>query len=125
LTAEKLLAWGTKMLPKHLVDLAWIHREHPQLDHSHIRSLVVEKFVREKHEARYGQLGIRSVDDLFDRVLDDVRLDQAVPADWSSSIAEDLLFLPGERARVAETLTNGAFVRERSMSFAQSVRESA
>ncbi len=65
LAAEKLLGWCSKPLGKHLVDLAYLAREHAEhINHGNVADLVRQKFAKEKGAYRYRQAGIRSVSDL-------------------------------------------------------------
>jgi predicted nucleotidyltransferase component of viral defense system len=103
LAAEKLLGWCSKPLPKHLVDLAYLAREHHEhIDHDNVTRLVRSKFAKEKGARRYRDAGIRSTGDLVTafakpRKLNDLR------DDWQRFSTTELLFLPGERAERDDT----------------------
>lgn len=62
LAAEKILAWCTKRLAKHAVDLAYLARDHSALDRNKALDLTRQKFVIESHMPRYD--GIREFSDL-------------------------------------------------------------
>jgi predicted nucleotidyltransferase component of viral defense system len=104
LAAEKLLGWCSKDLPKHLVDLAYIAREHPaSIDHQLVARLVTEKFAHEGHRGRYRTLGIASVGQLPERFADRRRLDEVMHRRG----LEDLFFSLAEQQRAADqTLTS-------------------
>ena len=98
LAAEKLLGWCSKPLGKHLVDLAYLAREHgPDINHDNVAELVRQKFSREKGAYRYRQAGIRAVSDLAGAFTKSSKLAE-LRRDWERFANSELLFLPGERA---------------------------
>lgn len=65
LSAEKVLGWCSKGLPKHLTDLAYIARDQSFfVDHERVADLINQKFETERHAKRYRDLGIRRLSDL-------------------------------------------------------------
>ncbi len=98
LAAEKLLGWCGKPLPKHLVDLAYLAREHAEcIDHAEVARLVTRKFAGEKGAYRYREAGIRSTADLARAFTRNDKL-RELRQDWQRFSTQELLFLPGERA---------------------------
>jgi hypothetical protein len=98
LAAEKLLGWCSKPLPKHLVDLAYLAREHHEhISHENVASLVVEKFRKEKSARRYRDAGISSPADLVAAFIKPARL-RELRNEWTRFSSTELLFLPGELA---------------------------
>jgi len=121
LAAEKLLGWCSKDLPKHLVDLAYIAREHPtEIDHELVARLVAEKFAHEGRRGRYRELGITGVGQLPGRFTDRRRLDEVVHGRGLS----DLFFALAEQRRDAEqTLTSTANIQRLALNFWESTLE--
>jgi predicted nucleotidyltransferase component of viral defense system len=120
LAAEKLLGWCSKPLPKHLVDLAYLAREHYEfIDHETVAQLVTRKFSGEKGARRYRDAAIRSPRDLatsfgHPNKLKDLR------HDWERFSTTELLFLPGELREPAElTLTKVENVERQAIEFWQ------
>jgi predicted nucleotidyltransferase component of viral defense system len=97
LTAEKILAWASKDLSKHFIDLAYIAREHAdRLDLDHIRALVHEKFAAERHQHRYR--ATPTMQDLTRRFSDPDRV-ELIRRRWDEAIGTTILFLPSEDDR--------------------------
>jgi len=101
LAAEKLLGWCGKPLSKHLVDLAYLAREHHEhIDRENVAKLVVQKFEKEKAARRYRDAGIGSPRDLRSAFVRDEKL-KGLREDWERFATTELLFLPGELAEDA------------------------
>jgi Nucleotidyl transferase AbiEii toxin, Type IV TA system len=107
LAAEKTLAWCSKPLSKHFVDLAYLAREHhEQIDREKVANLVRRKFKAEGRSRRYPALGIRRPGDLGE--------------DWERIIGAELLFLPSESDKPPEqTLTDPSNVERICLDFWQ------
>jgi predicted nucleotidyltransferase component of viral defense system len=102
LAAEKLLGWCSKPLPKHLVDLAYLAREHREyIDHEAVASLAIRKFEHEKRAARYRDAGISRVADLVAVFASPAKL-RDFRADWERFASTELLVLPDEHAQFEE-----------------------
>lgn len=98
LAAEKVLGWCGKPLPKHLVDLAYLAREHHEhVDHEKVASLITRKFEQERGARRYRDAGIRSTADLAAVFAKPDKL-RELRVDWDRFSTTELLFLPGELA---------------------------
>ena len=121
LAAEKLLGWCSKDLPKHLVDLAYIAREHPaEIDHALVARLVAQKFAHEGGRGRYRELGITGVAHLPGRFTDRRRLEKVV---HGRGLA-DLFFALAEQQRPAEqTLTSTTNIERLALDFWESTLE--
>jgi len=121
LAAEKLLGWCSKDLAKHLVDLAYIAREHPAaIDHELVARLVTKKFAHEGRRGRYRALGITRVTQLPGCFTDPRRLDEVMHRQGLN----DLFFALAERQRPEEeTLTNTANIERLALSFWKSTLE--
>ncbi len=121
LAAEKLLGWCSKDLPKHLVDLAYIAREHPaEIDHELVAHLVAQKFAHEGGRGRYRELGITGVAQLPGRFTDRRRLDEVMHGRGLG----DLFFALAEQRRAAEqTLTSTANIERLALGFWESTLE--
>lgn len=99
LAAEKLLAWCGKPLPKHLVDLAYLARDHADhIDRGKVADLLARKFDQEKGARRYRDVGIRSLPDLR-RAFDREQKLADLHAEWERFATDELLLLPAELAR--------------------------
>jgi predicted nucleotidyltransferase component of viral defense system len=97
LAAEKLLGWCSKPLGKHLVDLAYLAREHAtDINHDNVAELICQKFEKEKGAYRYQQAGIRAVANLPAAFAKAQKL-KDLRDDWDRFVDSELLFLPGER----------------------------
>lgn len=120
LAAEKLLGWCSKPLPKHLVDLAYLAREHnDQIDHKHVAELVAAKFEKEKHARRYRDANIRGTADLVPTFTKADKL-RALHAEWQRFSTTELLFLPGEITHDSRTtLTKVENVERQAIEFWQ------
>jgi hypothetical protein len=118
LAAEKLLGWCSKPLGKHLVDLAYLAREHgADINHDNVAELVREKFSKESGAYRYQEDGIRSVGDLVGAFTKPAKLAE-LRRDWQRFATAELLFLPGERAEPADvTLLNVENVERQAIGF--------
>ena len=93
LAAEKLLAWCSKDLPKHFVDLAYLKREHENaLDYEKIADLVRRKFAVEKKDGRYQLLKIADVTQLSTRFTDQSRLKTAFARRLAAPLQRRALF---------------------------------
>jgi len=121
LAAEKLLGWCSKDLPKHLVDLAYIAREHPaEIDHELVARLVAQKFAHEGGRGRYRELGITGVAQLPGHFSDRRRLDEVM----HDRGLGDLFFALAEQRRPAEqTLTSTANIERLALGFWESTLE--
>jgi predicted nucleotidyltransferase component of viral defense system len=115
LAAEKLLGWCSKDLPKHLVDLAYIAREHATaIDHELVARLVAKKFSHEGKRGRYRALGITRVAQLPNRFTDRRRLDEVMHGQGLG----DLFFaLAEQRQAEGQTLTNTANIERLALGF--------
>lgn len=102
LSAEKILGWSTKPLPKHLVDLACIARDHADdLDLDKAADLLDRKFQEEKGSPRYENVGIKRLSDLARIFLSEPKIEE-LRASWSTFADTELLLLPGELAKDEE-----------------------
>lgn len=98
LSAEKILAWCTKLLSKHAVDLALIARDHLGIDRRKAVVLAQRKFEIEGAMRRYTALGIRDFKDLRRVFLSDRAI-----VTLKREVTPHGLLLPGaELARPAE-----------------------
>jgi len=124
LAAEKLLGWCSKPLSKHLVDLAYLAREHADaVEHERVASLVRQKFSQEKGARRYRDAGIRSTADLVPAFTKSTKL-TVMRNDWARFSTTELLFLPGELAENADvTLMNVDNVERLAVEFWQATLE--
>lgn len=124
LAAEKLLGWCSKPLGKHLVDLAYLAREHSAaISHEKVADLVQQKFAMESGAYRYRQAGIRSVSDLRDAFTKPEKLAE-LRRDWDRFADTELLFLPGERAEADDvTLLKVENIERQAMEFWQQTLE--
>lgn len=103
LSAEKLLAWCSKDLAKHLVDLAYVAREwSSKVDHDRVAELVSEKFKLEGKARRYRDLGIRSPAQLVPRFTQQERLKRLLHGEWDRLSNNEVFFLPAETAEPAD-----------------------
>lgn len=103
LSAEKLLGWCSKDLPKHLVDLAYVARSRSdEVDHDRVAELVREKFAIEGASGRYRSLGISSTADLPARFRDHERVQALLHQDWPRLSNDELYFLQAERNEAAD-----------------------
>jgi predicted nucleotidyltransferase component of viral defense system len=103
LASEKLLGWCGKPLPKHLVDLAYLAREHHEhINHERVAGFVEKKFAGEKGARRYRDAGIRSTADLAAAFTRDTKL-RDLRNDWQRFSTTELLILPGEQIESPET----------------------
>jgi predicted nucleotidyltransferase component of viral defense system len=120
LAAEKLLGWCSKPLPKHLVDLAYLAREHHEhISREKVARLVEEKFKREKGALRYRDAGIRSPADLVGAFTKAGKL-RDLRNDWERFSTTELLFLPSEMAEDADaTLMKVENVERQAIEFWQ------
>jgi predicted nucleotidyltransferase component of viral defense system len=99
LAAEKLLGWCGKPLPKHLVDLAYLAREHHEhISREQVAKLVHRKFEMEKGARRYRDAGIRSPADLVAAFTKENKLKDATTGNASRR--------PSCRRRAAATACN-------------------
>ncbi len=97
LSAEKILGWCSKPLPKHLVDLACVARDHSDgLDLAKAGRLLGEKFEEEKGAPRYG--GIKHLPDLARAFGSEEKLDE-LRSEWPRFAENELLLLPKEQSR--------------------------
>jgi predicted nucleotidyltransferase component of viral defense system len=121
LAAEKLLGWCGKPLPKHLVDLAYLAREHHEhISHEQVAKLVRQKFEIEKGARRYRDAGIRSPADLVAAFIKPNKL-KDLRNDWERFSTTELLFLPGELAEDSDaTLMKVENVERQAIEFWQS-----
>lgn len=121
LAAEKLLGWCGKPLPKHLVDLAYLAREHHEhISHEQVAKLVSQKFEMEKGARRYRDAGIRSPADLVAAFTKPGKL-RDLRNDWERFSSTELLFLPGELAEDSDaTLMKVENVERQAIEFWQS-----
>jgi hypothetical protein len=115
LAAEKLLGWCSKDLAKHLVDLAYIAREHPTaIDHGLVARLVTQKFAHEGRRGRYRALGVNRAAQLPGLFTDRRRLDEVLHRQG----LHDLFFALGEQQRPGDqTLTNTANIERLAIGF--------
>ncbi len=115
LSAEKFLGWCSKDLAKHMVDLAYIAREHPaSIDHERVARLIAEKFAHEGGRGRYRDLGITRVSQLAGRFTERERLDEVLHRRG----LDDLFFALAEQHRAEDqTLTNTANVERLALEF--------
>ena len=120
LSAEKILAWCSKPLSKHFVDLAYLAREHHEhIDREKVADLVRRKFKAEGRSRRYPALGIRRPADLVRFFADPAKL-RGLREDWERLIGAELLFLPSESDKPQEqTLTDPANVERICLDFWQ------
>jgi hypothetical protein len=120
LSAEKILAWCSKPLAKHFVDLAYVAREHHEhVDREKVADLVRRKFKVEGRSRRYTAVGIRRPADLVRAFADTAKL-RNLREDWEQLIGSELLFLPNEHATPpAETLTSPQNVERICLEFWQ------
>ena len=120
LAAEKLLGWCGKPLPKHLVDLAYLAREHHEhISHEQVAKLVSQKFEKEKRARRYRDAGIRSPADLVAAFTKENKL-KDLRNDWERFSSTELLFLSGELAEDADaTLMKVENVERQAIGFWQ------
>jgi predicted nucleotidyltransferase component of viral defense system len=120
LSAEKILAWCSKPLAKHFVDLAYVAREHHEhIDRDKVADLVRRKFNVEGRSRRYAAVGIRRPADLVRTFADTDKL-RSLREDWEQLVGSELLFLPSERAKPpAQTLTNSQNVERICLEFWQ------
>lgn len=118
LAAEKLLGWCSKDLAKHLVDLAYLAREHPsEIDHELVACLVAQKFAHEGGRGRYRGLGITRVAQLSDRFSDRRRLDEVMHGRGLG----DLFFALAEQQRPEDqTLTSTTNIERFALGFWES-----
>lgn len=125
LAAEKLLGWVSKALPKHLVDLAYLGREHADyIDYDRVAELVRLKFAAEKGARRYREAGITRPGDLVRAFTDPVKLDRNLKRAWDTVLTEDLFFLPSEQAKSEnETLLSAGNVERLALEFWQPTLE--
>jgi predicted nucleotidyltransferase component of viral defense system len=121
LAAEKLLGWCSKDLAKHLVDLAYIAREHPtEIDHELVARLVTQKFAQEGGRGRYRALGVSNVAQLPDRFTDRRRLSDVLHRQG----LDDLFFALTEQQRPEDqTLTSTANIERLALGFWESTLE--
>lgn len=98
LAAEKILAWCTKRLEKHAVDLAYLARDHSDLNRAKTLDLTRQKFVIESHMPRYPANGIREFSDLA-KVLVSPDALRTLRRNWPSD-----LLMPGAELRHPTTL---------------------
>jgi Nucleotidyl transferase AbiEii toxin, Type IV TA system len=119
LAAEKVLAWCSKDLPKHFVDLAYLKREHDNaLDFEKIAGLVRRKFTVEKSDRRYQLLNITRPNQLGARFVDDNRIQRLVHGDWRRLSSDELFFLPHELKRAEDDrLTEATNVERLGLAF--------
>lgn len=119
LSAEKLLGWCSKDLPKHLVDLAYVARALTQeVDHDRVADLVKEKFGVEGSTSRYHRLGIRSTRDLPSRFTEQGRIRELLHEDWGRLSADEIYFLQAERRQPPELqLLDPANIERLAMEF--------
>lgn len=102
LAAEKLLGWCSKPLPKHLVDLAYLAREHHEhINHETVANLAIRKFEHEKRAPRYRDAGITRVADLAAVFASPEKL-RDFQADWERFAGTELLVLPHEQAQAKD-----------------------
>jgi predicted nucleotidyltransferase component of viral defense system len=120
LAAEKLLGWCGKPLPKHLVDLAYLAREHSEyIDRERVADFVARKFASEKRAHRYRDADIRSTADLATSFAKESKL-RDLRNDWQRFSTTELLILPGEQTESAETtLLNVENVERQAIEFWQ------
>lgn len=120
LSAEKILAWCSKPLAKHFVDLAYVAREHHEhVDCEKVADLVRRKFDVEGRSRRYAAVGIRRTADLARAFADSGKL-RSLREDWEQLVGSELLFLPGELAEDAgATLTKVENVERQAIEFWQ------
>jgi hypothetical protein len=120
LAAEKLLGWCGKPLPKHLVDLAYLAREHREhINHEQVAKLTRRKFEMEKGARRYRDAGIHSPADLVAAFTKENKL-KDLRNDWERFSTTELLFLPGEQTEdVDATLMKVENVERQAIEFWQ------
>jgi hypothetical protein len=97
LSAEKILGWCSKPLPKHLVDLACVARDHGDLDLGKVADLLARKFQEEGDSPRYAGAGINGLPDLARVFLSETKVEE-LRGTWSTFVDAELLLLPGELA---------------------------
>lgn len=119
LSAEKILAWCSKDLAKHLVDLAYVAREwKDQVDHERVAELVRDKFDHEGKSWRYVDLGITRPGQLVARFTSSERIHELLHQDWERLSTDEIFFLPAEEAEPAEgQLLDPANVERLAMDF--------
>jgi predicted nucleotidyltransferase component of viral defense system len=106
LSAEKILGWCSKPLPKHFVDLACVARDHADyVDREKVADLVARKFAEEKDAPRYRNVGIRSLPDLKRAFTQEEKLAD-LRAEWPRFTDGELLLLPSELRRDEESALN-------------------
>lgn len=99
LSAEKILGWCTKPLPKHLVDLAYVARDHAEeLALDRTADLLGQKFREESGSPRYQGAGITRLPDLARVFLSEPKIEE-LRESWSTFAETELLLLPGELAK--------------------------
>jgi hypothetical protein len=120
LSAEKILAWCSKPLAKHFVDLAYVAREHDEhVDRENVADLVRRKFNVEGRSRRYTAVGIRRPADLASAFADSGKL-RGLREDWERLVGSELLFLPSELAEDADaTLMKVENVERQAIEFWQ------
>jgi predicted nucleotidyltransferase component of viral defense system len=121
LAAEKLLGWCSKDLVKHLVDLAYIAREHPTvIDHDLVARLVTKKFAHEGSRGRYRALGITRVTQLPGHFTNPQRLEDLLRGRG----LDDLFFALAEQRRPQDqTLTSATNIERLALDFWKSTLE--
>lgn len=98
LSAEKMLAWCSKDLAKHLVDLAYVARSlEEKVDHQRVAELIKEKFALEGGANRYKLNGIRSTSDLPSRFVDSGRMQALLHEEWDRLSTDEIYFLEAEQ----------------------------
>lgn len=103
LSAEKVLGWCSKDLPKHLVHLAYVARSRSkEVDHDRVAELVREKFAIEGASGRYRRLGVGSTSDLPARFRDPERLQALLHRDWPRLSQDEPYFVQAERNEAAD-----------------------
>ncbi len=105
LAAEKILAWCSKHLVKHAIDLAYVARDHAPIDKDKVRSLVERKFRVEGSSGRYKAAGINRLDDLVVAMISQAAT-RILRQDWDKT---DLL-LPTSELKRADSLRDPASV---------------
>lgn len=103
LSSEKILAWSSKDLAKHLVDLAYVAREwEAKVDHDRVAELVRQKFAVEGRSRRYRDLGISTPAHLVARFRDPERLKRLLHDGWERLARDEVFFLPAEEQIASE-----------------------